>query len=81
MGCTASVVSPARQVLNAIFIFHFVCVCVCVCVCEKAKSSLGFLWLVKTIINIGLWEEQSGIKQTFKKMGDTCIKSATCFFS
>ena len=52
-----------------------------VCVCVKAKSSLGFLWLVKTIINIGLWEEQSGIKQTFKKMGDTCIKSATCFFS
>ena len=77
MGCTASVVSPARQVLNAIFIFHFFFVCVCV----KAKSSLGFLWLVKTIINIGLWEEQSGIKQTFKKMGDTCIKSATCFFS
>ena len=40
----------------------------------KAKSSLDFLWLVKTVINVGLLEEPSGTKGTFKKMGDTCIK-------
>ena len=69
MGCTASVVSPARQMLNAIFIFHFFFFFF-----VKAKSSLDFLWLVKTVINVGLLEEPSGTKGTFKKMGDTCIQ-------